>query len=296
MIEHQESMTAKLCSFARAMYSTDDYQCVYNDYLAHDLLGHNEYVSIADMIKKGRCPSICSQCNRECNLHETVSKFLAPIPVSREMFAADKFQDFLKDHSNSQYIICGAGMDTFSFRNQNTKVDIFEVDHPDTQRFKLNRIRKLKWNIASNVHFVPVDFSIQNMGSLLKENGFNPYKPAFFVIMGVSYYLTLEQINSLLDCIENIAWAPSAVILDYPTHLTSIHSERVSKLSEMTEKLGEKMTQGFELDDFIRIFENHHFHEIEHMDPNQIQDKYLNHRTDLKAYENIHFLYAKNQY
>lgn len=295
MIENKESMTAKLCAFARAFYSSANQTSPNNDYLAKELLGRHEYASIHEMIKTGQCPGICPSYNHHCNVHDTVCKYLAPIPISRDIFASEKFDEFSKKHGNCQYIICGAGLDTFSFRNQNENIEVFEIDHPSTQRFKLERIKQLDWKFNRNIHFVSVDFSKDNMMHNLIENGYNPYQPAFFVILGLTYYLTIEQIRSLVEKISAVAWAPSALILDYPNK--DIHiGERVRRLSKMTENLGEKMTGDFDVDDFISILNMTEYYYIEHYTPSDIQKNYLNGQTNLTAFENIHFIYAEKQH
>ena len=63
MIENKESMTAKLCAFARAFYSSANQTSPNNDYLAKELLGRHEYASIHEMIKTGQCPGICPSYN-----------------------------------------------------------------------------------------------------------------------------------------------------------------------------------------------------------------------------------------
>lgn len=96
MIENKESMTAKLCAFARAFYSSANQTSPNNDYLAKELLGRHEYASIHEMIKTGQCPGICPSYNHHCNVHDTVCKYLAPIPISRDIFASEKFDEFSK--------------------------------------------------------------------------------------------------------------------------------------------------------------------------------------------------------
>ena len=68
-----------------------------------------------------------------------------------------------RKHDKCQYVICGAGMDTFAFRNDDPKIKIYELDHPDTGRYKRERIRELEWNIPKNLVFVPIDFSKEDM-------------------------------------------------------------------------------------------------------------------------------------
>ena len=43
MVETRESVTAKLCSFARAFHSNIGRNKIFDDYLAYDLMGRDEY-------------------------------------------------------------------------------------------------------------------------------------------------------------------------------------------------------------------------------------------------------------
>ena len=89
---------------------------------------------------------------------QIISEYIAPIPLSRIHFTESRLEQYAYQNGRIQYVICGAGSDTFSFRNPNPDIEIFEIDHPDTQRYKRERIRQLEWNVPKNVHFVPVDF------------------------------------------------------------------------------------------------------------------------------------------
>ncbi|MFQ9801440.1 MAG: class I SAM-dependent methyltransferase [Clostridia bacterium] len=70
------------------------------------------------------------------------------------------------------------------FRNENPDIQIFELDHPDTQRYKLERIRQLEWTIPHNVHYVANDFAKDNMVDILKNAGFAPECPALLCHSG----------------------------------------------------------------------------------------------------------------
>lgn len=296
MIEKQESITAKLCSFARAYHSIFDKSKIFDDYLAYDMMGEDEFHAVRDMINSG----LCMDCHNDNCPHKAVLEqsvhFLAPIPLSREAYTKQTFTRFLQKHPSCQYVICGAGMDTFSFRNDNENVTVFEIDHPDTQKYKRNRIDQLGWIVRDNIHFVSVDFSRDNLSQRLLESGFDPKVPTFVSILGVSYYLTLETLEDTIRNIDSITPEDSIIILDYPDKTTFDPSSppRVRQLAEMTERLGERMTRGFSIYEIARTFLNHHFEVKEHQNPEQIQQNYFCNRHDgLHAYENIHFVYAQ---
>ena len=298
MIQNHESMTAKLCSFVRAHHSNYDRDKIFDDYLAFDLMGKDEYCNIRDFIKSGKCGS-CETCETQCPYRDKVSRtvhFLAPIPLSREAFANDVFHEFLRKNPGCQYVICGAGMDSFLFRNDDHNISIFEVDHPNTQNYKKMRIAQLEWTVQRNIKFVSVDFSCDNMAEKLLAAGFNPSRPTLFTILGATYYLTLEAFENTIELMDILSTSQSAVILDYPEKITNdAHTpERVQYLAQMTAQLGESMTQGFSFEEMSEVFTRHHFEIKRHLSPEDIQNQYFSQRKDgLTAFDNIHFLYAQ---
>ena len=298
MIENHESITAKLCSFVRAHHSLHDHNKIFDDYLAFDLMGPEEYRQIRELIESGQC-GMCENCSSQCPYQDNVTKtveLLAPIPLSREAFTFDVFKSFIQKHPRCQYVICGAGMDSFIFRNKNPNITIFEVDHPDTQRYKQHRIAELGWVVQKNINFVAVDFSRDDLAARLLESGFDPNLPTFYTILGVTYYLSLQSFENTIERMDTISCRGSAVVLDYPDKVTSgrFAPDRVLRLEEMTARFGEKMAQGFSLDDMKSVFERHHCSITKHLSPDEIQNKYFGNRQDgMTAYENIHFIYAE---
>ena len=165
MVEKQESITAKLCSFARAFHSNFGEKKIFDDYLAFDLMGKNQYEEMGQLIENGFDGSKYSQKKWFCheNIMDALYNYILPIPLSRISFAEKELADFASKYSGSgkkiQYVICGAGMDSFAFRNTNENIHVFEIDHPDTQKYKKERINELEWMLPKNLTFVPVDFT-----------------------------------------------------------------------------------------------------------------------------------------
>ena len=213
MVDERESVTAKICAFVRAWHSNTARQKIYDDYLAYDMLGKEEYSSIYELISEGLDGS--QHFSRE-DTEEIISEYFAPIPLSRIHFNESRLADFAAENDKIQYVICGAGSDTFAFRNDNENIEIFEIDHPDTQRYKLDKIRELEWNIRKNVHYVSVDFEKERMCDKLIAAGFDPEKKTFFSILGVSYYLTLDVFTDTLRQMSELSALGSELVFDYP--------------------------------------------------------------------------------
>ena len=220
---------------------------------------------------------------------------ISPIPLSRIAFSERKLLEFAQRHGVCQYVICGAGMDTFAFRNSDPRIKIFELDHPDTGRYKRERIRKLEWNIPEDLTFVPIDFSKDDMGQKLLEAGFDPDIPSFFAILGVSYYLTLDVFEQTIGKIGELGRSAVSIVFDYPdeTTLQSRNSERVKTLAGITEKLGEKMLHGYSFREIYTVLDSHNFEIEEHETPQMIQEHFFQDRDDdIRAFENINFILA----
>lgn len=281
MVQDRESVTAKLCAFGRALHSNTARDKVFDDYLAFDLMGKEEYDEIKDFIGNDLGAE---------DAEDFLGKYFLPIILSRTHFTEKRLEKFAADRK-VQYVICGAGADTFSFRNGNPDIEIFEIDHPDTQRYKLERIRELEWNIPPNIHFVPVDFEKEKMTVKLLESGFDPNVGTFFSILGVTYYLTLSVFTETLRQIAELSANGSALAFDYPQK--GNFPDRVSELADITESMGEKMRGGYDYGDVSRALYSLGFQIDEFFTPRKIQEQYFSGRNDnLQAFENVNLLSA----
>lgn len=290
MIDDRESITAKLCAFVRAWHSNRSREKIFDDYLAYDLMGKEEYDAMYDLVRRGFDPQGTPHSPEDTE--QIIANYIASIPLSRIHFSEQRLRQFAEQHGQIQYVICGAGSDTFSFRNENPDIAVFEIDHPDTQRFKLEKIRRLEWNIPQNVHFVPVDFEKDSMAEKLRAAGFDSSKPTFFSILGVSYYLTLDVFTQTLAQIAEISAAGGAVVFDYPIK-TGSFPQRVYRLEQITESLGEVMRGGFDYNEVSRALYSLGFQIDTYLPPEKVQNAYFSGRQDgLRAFENVSLLSA----
>jgi methyltransferase (TIGR00027 family) len=114
----------------------------------------------------------------------------------------------------TQYVVLGAGFDTFSLRNPHPALRVFEVDHPATQSWKRDLIRTTGLPDPGRLTYVPVDFERQSLAAQLESAEFDVSAPAFFSWLGVVPYLTLAAFR---DTLAFIAARPhgSGVVFDY---------------------------------------------------------------------------------
>lgn len=113
-----------------------------------------------------------------------------------------------------QYVLLGAGLDTFALREpaRAASLDVFEVDHPDTQAWKRRRIADLGLAVPPGLRFVPADLAGGD-GWLdrLVAAGFDPGVPTLVACLGVSMYLAPEAVPALLR--SAAALAPGSTLV-----------------------------------------------------------------------------------
>jgi methyltransferase (TIGR00027 family) len=121
-----------------------------------------------------------------------------------------------------QYVVLGAGLDTFAHRNPfaDAGLRVFEVDHPATQAWKRARLAAAGLAPPSSLTFAPIDFERQTLGDALADVGFDAARPAVFAWLGVVIYLTRDAVLQTLAFIGGLPRG-SEVIFDYGVPLTA---------------------------------------------------------------------------
>ena len=98
-----------------------------------------------------------------------------------------------------QMVILGAGFDTRAYRMALLRaVDVFEVDHPDTQAAKKRVLQRLFADAPSHVRFVAVDFRRDDLIDSLRRAGYRDSARTFILWEGVTNYLTADAVDSTL--------------------------------------------------------------------------------------------------
>jgi methyltransferase (TIGR00027 family) len=111
------------------------------------------------------------------------------------------------EHGAAQYVILGAGLDTFAQRrpDQQAQVEVFEVDQPDTQAWKRQRLIELGYGIPDWLHLVPSSFEGESWWKDLAAAGLDTGRPAVVASTGVSMYLTREANAATLQQLSALA-------------------------------------------------------------------------------------------
>jgi methyltransferase (TIGR00027 family) len=135
--------------------------------------------------------------------------------VARSRFAEDTLRARV-DQGVRQYVVLGAGFDTFAYRNPYKDLRVFEVDHPATQTAKRTRLTSARIDVPASVTFVPVDFSQASLRDALAAAGFSFAAPAAWSWLGVVPYLDRTAIRQTLSVIGSQP-AGTTLVFDYGT-------------------------------------------------------------------------------
>ncbi len=119
--------------------------------------------------------------------------------VVRSRFAEDCLEAAF-ERGVRQYVILGAGLDTFAWRQPAwaSGLRIFEVDQAGSQQDKQDRVARAGLAAPPNLVFVPVDFETEPLGQCLSGAGVDLRAPVFFSWLGVTPYLDEAAIDDVL--------------------------------------------------------------------------------------------------
>ena len=147
--------------------------------------------------------------------------------VMRSRYAEDQLAHAVA-RGVTQYVVLGAGLDTFAYRNPHRHLRVFEVDHPSTQTWKRSRLKEQAIEVPRSLTFAPVDFESQTLADGLNTAGFRADLPAFFSWLGVVIYLSKPAVAETLHYIAARP-AGSQVVFDFaPPPSSMSERERVS--------------------------------------------------------------------
>lgn len=114
----------------------------------------------------------------------------------------------------TQLVVLGAGLDTRAHRLALAGCDVFEVDHPATQRLKQKGASHLP--LASrSLHYVSVDFAHESFSKKLLAAGFQPRMRSIWIWEGVTMYLHEDAVLQSMQAIGQLAESGSTLAMTY---------------------------------------------------------------------------------
>lgn len=264
-----DNMTAKVSCFARAYHYKNNSTRIFADNIAEKILG-NDYNQIAKNMTAGLdffCPGFDG--TKEEGLRLIVDKQLSPSVLGRSAFCEDKLGDAIADGCK-QYIVFAAGYDTFSLRNRDKSVKVFELDYPQMIEDKMARINQAQ--LTSAAISVPCNLAEEAWKEMLPDVSYVKGKKTYGSLLGISYYLEKTDFEQLIMNISEIMSEGSAICFDYPSLDESVETKKTQMLASGA---GEQMKALYSHKEIDRLLDKHGFKIEEHLDANDMTNRYF---------------------
>lgn len=268
----KSSMTALVSTFVRAYHAQTEGPKIFDDPIAEALLGKEEYAAIAGHMADGVgyfCPGFSG--SRPKALEWVVTHRLAPTPLSRAAFAEDALARATAIWAK-QYLILGAGYDTFAFRQPEwaAGLQIFELDRPAVLRDKRVRLVRAGLHPPENLRFLPADLSAPIWSDGLEKAGFDRRACSFCALLGLVYYLSPEEFGCLLRSLAPLMPRGSSLVFDYP-----VQSGTAPAQAELARAAGEEMRGTYTREDMEALLGETGFLAYEHPGPAELTDRFF---------------------
>lgn len=181
-----------------------------------------------------------------------------------------------------QYVVLGAGLDTFAYRNPHVDLRVFEVDHPGTQAWKRQMLADAGIAVPPTLTFTPVDFEQRSLAQGLAATGFDDTQPACFSWLGVTMYLTDTAIMDTLRFVAGLATG-SSISFDFrlSPELQNPVERAVGKLvAQRVAAEGEPFLSDFDPADLRAHVLALGFDQVDIHSPDELNRRYLHRRKD----------------
>jgi methyltransferase (TIGR00027 family) len=264
MLDNAPSKTALRVALRRAAHQVLDIPPVFDDPLALRIVG-----------------ATASEIQLDPRRDAPLSRGLRAFMAVRSRWAEERLARAVAAGVR-QYVVLGAGLDTFSLRNPFQQLRIFEVDHPATQQFKRDRVVAAGLQAQQQAIYVAIDFSTQALPEVLAEAGFLSSAPAFFSWLGVVPYLEEAAILATLRFVASVA-APVEVVFDYavdPALLSFLERAAVRALADRVAAAGEPFRTFFAPDRLHTLLTQVGLDVIEDLGTDELNQRYFRGRQD----------------
>lgn len=211
------------------------------------------------------------------------SKFRAGI-VARSRF----IEDLVAEQAGSgvgQYVMLGAGLDTFAQRRPElaARLRVFEVDRPEPQAWKRQRLAELGYGVPGWLSLVPVDFEAgASWWDALVAAGFDTGQPAVVASAGVSMYLTKEANAATLGQLATLASGSTLVMtFQLPLDLLDQEDQPGRQYAENGARAsGTPFISFFSPGEMLELARSAGFAHVAHMSAQMLNQRYFTGRPD----------------
>jgi methyltransferase (TIGR00027 family) len=193
--------------------------------------------------------------------------------VLRSRFAEDRLSAAVL-RGVTQYILLGAGFDTFALRQPvwAKALRILEVDHSGTQAAKCARLAATGLALPENVDFAAIDLGHETLRGGLRRLQAPLDEPTFFSWLGVTMYLEEGAIDAVLRSVAAFP-AGSEMVLTFARP-----GDSPSPSDQRAAELGEPWVSYFEPDALEAKLRDAGFSIVEFLSPAEAEARYFRRR------------------
>jgi methyltransferase (TIGR00027 family) len=203
--------------------------------------------------------------------------------VMRSRFAEDCLAESLGSGVR-QYVLLGAGLDTFAFRQPSwaDTLRVFEVDHPATQRWKRGLLKQAGLSLPANLSFVPTDFKEVSLATALSQARMDNSGPTFLSMLGVSQYLTDTTLDETLKFVLSLP-RHSELVFSFVASDAVLTADDVALAKAFSDQflaIGEPWLSRFVPDQLVAKLTMMGFSKVFHLAPEKANQLYFQNRSD----------------
>ncbi|MBK9206208.1 MAG: class I SAM-dependent methyltransferase [Candidatus Obscuribacter sp.] len=212
------------------------------------------------------------------------TRFFRASIIARARYIEDLILE-LSRQSIKQYVILGAGLDTFAQRRPEiaSHLKVFEVDQAGPQKWKAQRLIELGYGIPEWLRFVPVDFEVSgDWWQNLIQAGFDINAPAVVTSTGVSMYLTVDAISAMMRQVATLAPGSTlAMTFLLPLEMAAPEiREGMERSAKGAAASGTPFISFFKPEQIISLAKDAGFKKVEHVSAFNLNTKYFADRSD----------------
>jgi methyltransferase (TIGR00027 family) len=262
MLQSQPSRTAVGAALHRAAHQLVDRPLVFTDPLAVPIAGPEAVRGLRD----GSDPRLAMSGLRA---------FIA----ARSRLAEDRLAA-AHERGVRQYVLLGAGLDTFAYRSELPGLAVYEVDAPASQHSKRDRLVSAGIPVPPSLTFAAVDFERDTVADGLARTGFDPAAPAQFAMLGVAMYLTEQALRRTASFVAALP-PGSEIVFDYATANQPTASDGPARsLRERAAAAGEPFMSAWAPGELCRMLTETGFAAVEDFGAAALNDRYFAARAD----------------
>lgn len=302
MEQRNSSRTAFMTAYLRGYHAVNDSPKIIDDEIAWRLVpaevrnGIEQHLinSALEMAPEHTGKNLDNAAVLKLGVHTMAGSILA-----RARYVENRLAEAMQKGAR-QYVILGAGLDTFAYRRQDPKdyIKVYEIDLASTQHIKKQLLAGAGLPIPDYLRFLPIDFTRESLFSVLSGSDFSQDQPSLFSWTGVTHYLPVEAIHATLKDVSNIACRGSEIVFDYWDKTAfdpDESSNRVKTLIKNTQRIGEPIITGLDPLTLGQELANLGLRLLEDLDKTAIHQRYFKNNPQYSASDHVHFACAAIQ-